>query len=115
VNANPKEIVGWILILIVPFASATALAGALSLMPYETMVEIVKEHFAAVIGLPTAAIFSAFIVVALQQTSGPVKFEGLSFKFEGSSGQVVLWVFRFLAISAAIKLLWAAWRPAGAD
>ena len=40
-----------------------------------------------------------------QDTSGPVKFEGLGFKFEGTSGQVVLWVLYFLAIAGAIKLL----------
>ncbi|WP_341678432.1 hypothetical protein [Niveibacterium sp. SC-1] len=31
---------------------------------------------------------------------------GLRFRFEGTSGQVVLWVLCFMAIAAAVKLLW---------
>ena len=107
-NASPKSIVSWILVLIVPIAATAILTSFLTLIPYEVMVNIVKSHFAAIVGLPISAIFSAFIVVALEQTSGPVKFDGLGFKFEGSSGQVVLWVLCFLAISLAIKLLWNA-------
>jgi hypothetical protein len=42
----------------------------------------------------------------LEQTSGPIEFEGLGFKFKGASGPVVLWVFCFLAIAGAIKLVW---------
>ena len=105
-STNPKAVVSWVLVLTVPVAAVFLLTGFMSLMPYDVMVDIVKPHFAAIVGLPVAAIFAAFIVVALQQTSGPVKFEGLGFKFEGSSGQVVLWVFCFLAIASAIKLLW---------
>jgi hypothetical protein len=107
-SVNPKAIVSWTLVLVVPVSAVIVLTGFMTLLPFEVMVDIVKPHFAAVVGLPIAAIFAAFVVVALQQTSGPVKFEGLGFKFEGSSGQVVLWVFCFLSIAAAIKLLWNA-------
>ena len=107
-TADPKNIVTWVLALVVPVATAVVLAGFLTLIPYEDLLEISKSHFAAIVGLPVSAVFAAFLVVVLQQTSGPVKFEGLGFKFEGTSGQVVLWVLCFLAIAGAIKLLWNA-------
>jgi predicted neutral ceramidase superfamily lipid hydrolase len=105
-SADPKLIVTWVLALAVPVACAVILTGFLTLLPFETMHEIVKNHFAAIVGLPVVAVFSVFLVVVLQQTSGPVKFEGLGFKFEGTSGQVVLWILCFLAMAAALKLLW---------
>lgn len=107
-SADPKTVTTWVLVLVVPFAATAILAGFLTRIPFDVQLEIVKEHFAAIVGLPVAAIFSAFLVVVLQQTSGPVRFEGLGFKFEGTSGQVVLWIFCFLAIAGAIKLLWNA-------
>jgi hypothetical protein len=103
---NPTAVVTWVLALVVPVATGIVLTGFLTLIPYEVLLEIVTSHFAAIVGLPTAAVFSAFLVVVLQQASGPVKFEGLGFKFEGTSGQVVLWVFCFLSVTVAIKLLW---------
>jgi|GEM_PF-2766118 len=103
---DPRIVVTWLLALAVPVATVVILAGLMSFVPIEVQIEVVRAHFAAIVGLPTAAMFSAFLVVVLQQTSGPVKFEGLGFRFEGTSGQVVLWVLCFLAIAAAIKLLW---------
>ena len=105
-NANPTTILTWVLALAMPVAATVVLAGFLNLIPYEVMLEIARKNFAAIVGLPVAAVFAVFLVVVLQQTSGPVKFEGLGFRFEGTSGQVVLWVLCFLAMAGAIKLLW---------
>ena len=68
---------------------------------------LVEENFAAIIGLPMAAV-SAFIVVAVlrEGSENPIKFEALGFKFEGTSGAVVLWLMCFLGIAICIKLLW---------
>ena len=92
-KANPKNVITWILIVIVPIVAVTLLGGFLRYTEPGLIVEIVKNHFAATIGLPMAALLAAFIVVSLRHSDGPVKFEGLGFKFEGSSGQVVLWIF----------------------
>lgn len=105
-NIRPKTVVTWILVLIVPISSAFVLAGFLQYLPQGVMEEIIIKHFQVVIGLPVTAIFSAFLVVALEQSSGPVKFSALGFTFEGSAGQVVLWVLCFLAIVLGIKVLW---------
>ena len=105
-KADPKIILTWVLAVVIPVATSSLLLGFMSFIPYDIMLGIVKQNFAAIVGLPFAAVFSIFLVVMLQQTSGPVKFEGLGFQFEGTSGQVVLWVFCFLSITGAIKLLW---------
>ena len=107
-NADPKRVITWVLVVTVPSAAAVVLAGFLLLLPIDTMSEIAAQHFAAVVGLPLAALLAAFIVVALRHTAGPMKFEGLGFKFEGGAGQVILWVVCFLAIAAGIRLLWTA-------
>lgn len=70
------------------------------------MLQTMIDHFPAAIGLPSGALAALFIVVFLENSSGPIEFEGLGFKFKGASGPIVLWVFCFLAIAGAIKLLW---------
>ncbi len=67
---------------------------------------ILKDHFAAIVGMPVAAAFAFLIVVFLRQTEGPIEFKGLGFDFQGPSGQIAMWVVCFLAIAGALKLLW---------
>ena len=50
--------------------------------------DILKAHYAAIVGLPAGAAVSFILVVLLRQTEGPIEFEGLTFKFQGASGQV---------------------------
>jgi len=68
--------------------------------------EVATQHFAAVIGLPMAAVASLFIVLVLRISSGPIEFEGAGVKFKGAAAQIVFWLLCFLSIVAAIKLLW---------
>ena len=105
-KADPKNVVTWVLIFTVPIGSAVFFSGLLTLAEPGLLMQVVKEHFAATVGLPMAALLSAFIVVALRHAEGPVKFEITGMKFEGASGQVILWVICFISISLAIKLLW---------
>ena len=67
---------------------------------------IAQKHFAAVIGLPMAAIASLFIVLVLEYVSGQIEFEIQGVKFKGAAGQIVFWIFCFLSIVLSIKLLW---------
>lgn len=103
---DPKRVITWVLTIVVPIGVAYVFVVLITFFAPSDLIAIGKEHFAAVVGLPLSALLSAFIVIGLRHTDGPMKFEGLGFKFEGASGQVVLWVFCFLAISFAIKLLW---------
>jgi hypothetical protein len=68
--------------------------------------EILRDHCAAIFGLPGAVATAFIIVIFLRQADGPIEFEALGFKFKGAAGQVVMWVLCFLAIAAALKLVW---------
>lgn len=68
--------------------------------------QVGSGHVAAMLGLPGAALAALALVLGLKAEAGPIKFKGLGFEFEGASGQVILWILCFLAITAAIKLLW---------
>jgi hypothetical protein len=67
---------------------------------------MIEEHFAVVMGLPAAAAGAFILVTLLRQTSGPIEFEGLGFKFRGAAGPIVMWLLCFLGMAGAIKLLW---------
>jgi len=68
--------------------------------------EVLRNHFAAVIGLPMSGILALWIVTILRSQSGPIEFETMGFKIRGASGPVILWIACFLAIALAIRLLW---------
>ena len=70
------------------------------------MMEVFRAHPGALLGLPLAALAALCIVLFLEAKSGPIEFEGFSFKFRGASGEIILWVICFLAIASAIKLMW---------
>jgi hypothetical protein len=70
------------------------------------MMELFRAHPAVVLGLPTGALAAFCIVLFLEAKSGRIEFEGFGFTFRGASGEIILWVICFLAIVAAIKLLW---------
>lgn len=68
--------------------------------------EVLRDHFAAVVGLPMAGILALWVVTILRSQTGPIEFEAMGFKLRGASGPVILWVVCFLAIALAIRLLW---------
>jgi hypothetical protein len=70
------------------------------------LTDLVVKNFPAIIGLPFAFI-AAFVVVALfRQGSAPIEFTGLGLSFKGASGEIILWILCFLAISGSIRMLW---------
>jgi hypothetical protein len=70
------------------------------------IVELTRKQFAAMILVPMAALMAFGVVTLLEWTAGDIEFSGLSFTFKGASGPIVLWVFCFLAITAALQLFW---------
>jgi len=70
------------------------------------MPEFAQKQFGAMIMVPTAALIALCVVIILEWTAGDIKFKGLSFEFEGASGPIVLWVFCFLSIVAALRIFW---------
>jgi hypothetical protein len=88
------------------FAAAYLLSLAYTMIFQPWFIETMKPRLAAGIGLPLAALATMGVVVILEINSGNIKFKGLGFEFEGTSGPIVLWIFVFLSIAGAIKLLW---------
>lgn len=88
------------------FAGSFIVGGAASMLYDPELYRVALEHMPATIGLPSAALAALCIVIVLENTSGPIEFEGLGFKFKGASGPVVLWCLAFLSMAAAIKMLW---------
>ncbi len=70
------------------------------------LLDVAKDHFAATIGLPFAALAALCLVYFLEIKAGPIQFDGFGFKFRGAAGPVIFCVIVFLAIASAIKLLW---------
>jgi hypothetical protein len=86
---------------------AVFLFGAVSTIYYEQwVIQLAREHFAATVGLPFAALAALCLVILLEITAGSVEIKGFGFEFKGAGGPIVMWIFSFLAIAAAIKMLW---------
>jgi hypothetical protein len=74
---------------------------------HEWVEKIVQAHFAAIIGLPSAAVAAAVLVIVLEINAGDIAMNGpLGFQFKGAAGPLILWIFCFLAIAVAIKITW---------
>jgi|SRR5215203_155822 len=77
-----------------------------SWQPDSWVLRMVQEHFAALIGVPMAALIAMCVVLLLRFSAGPIEFKAFGVEFEGASGQVVFWVLCFLSIVSSLKLLW---------
>jgi hypothetical protein len=73
---------------------------------FDVVTEQFKQHFAGVAGLPAIGMGALVLVLTLRHTEGPIKFEGLGFKFEGAAAPLVFWIMAFLAMCLGAKLLW---------
>lgn len=103
-----RSITGWLVILGTSAFSVSFLAFLIfySWHGDSWLVDVVKQHFQATVGLPLSAIAAMCIVFIFKFVSGNIEFEALTFKFKGASGPVVLWTLCFLAMAGAIKMLW---------
>ena len=107
-NQRVRLVARWIVI----FATTTWGIFAGCFLAYHSLtgdrfvVDLTKAQFGAMILVPMAALAALCIVTILEWTAGDIKFKGLSFEFEGASGPIVLWVFCFLAIVAALRFFW---------
>jgi hypothetical protein len=103
-----RAIAGWLIFMGTGMFSAIFL----SFLVYHSwgreswIVDIVKDHFQATVGLPMAAIAAVCIVFLFKFVEGTIELEGLGFKFKGASAPIILWILCFLAIASAIKVLW---------
>lgn len=102
-----KETVKWLAIVGAVLLAAVYLFWLIWGFSYDArFIDIMYEHLAAAVGVPGSIIVAFVIVSILENVSGPIKFEGLGFKFEGASGPIVMWVIVFLSLIGGIRLLW---------
>lgn len=52
----------------------------------QDFIDLYKENFIVIIGLPLAAFGALFLVVFLEQAQGPLEFKGLGFEFKVLQG-----------------------------
>lgn len=97
----------WSIFLAAALYGVTFFAFSIYGMVREQWVEeLVKQHFAATIGLPSAALAALLLVTILEINAGRIEFKAVGFEFKGAAGPIVMWVLCFLSIAAAIRLLW---------
>ena len=105
-----RRVFGWVALFAALFWG-TFVGGFLAyhtLQPDGWMIRLIEHQFAAVILVPMSGLGALCIVLLLRLSSGPLEFKAIGFEFRGASGQVVLWVVSFIAMVAAVKLLWVA-------
>lgn len=78
--------------IVVAFDAATTLSQAGYLPDFR---DLLQAHFAAIVGLPSAAVASFFLVATLRQASGPIEIDTPGFKLRGASGPIWLWIVCF--------------------
>lgn len=99
--------VRWLVVIGASLFGALFLLGAAeTMMTQAWVVELARAHFAATVGLPFAALAALCVVTILEITTGTIEIKGLGFEFKGAGGPIVMWIFAFLAIASAIRLLW---------
>ena len=94
-------------IFLIVIASVVAYLTYLALFEgSDEFVQLETQHFKAIIGIPAAFLSSLFLILLLKQSEKPIEFKGLSLEFRGTSGEIILWIACFLAITHAINALW---------
>ena len=101
-----REVINLGLALVALGATVALIAAAWINRFDPVLSELVVKNFAAIIGLPFAFIASFVVVALFRQGGGSLEFGGFGFHFKGASGEIVLWVLCFVAISGMIRLLW---------
>lgn len=102
-----RNLTKWLVFFGTTLFGAVFLLGATTSIYYEPWVlDLAREHFAATVGLPFAALAALCLVILLEINTGKIEMRGLGFEFKGAAGPLIMWIFCFLAIAGAIKMLW---------
>lgn len=104
-----RQVVTWLSLIgglaLVGITYFPVLRAALAQDPW--LLELFQHHYAAIFGLPGAALLSFILVVVFEARFDNIEMEIMNvLKFRGASGPIILWVLCFLSMTAAIKLLW---------
>lgn len=96
----------WAAAVVISLGFLAACAVWIANFRSDWQIQILREHYAAIVGLPSAAAGAFVMVTLFRQVSGTIRisFGGLS--LEGASGPILLWVVCFIAMALAIKMIW---------
>ena len=75
--------------------------------PKNWLINLLKTHYAPLVGTPMSAVTAFCIVSILRVASGPIEFEAFGLKFRGASGPIVLSALCFLSVVTAFHFLWS--------
>ena len=107
VSGSIQHVVGWGAAIFVSVFALLVFARILWLGYKErAWLDVAKQQFAAVVGLPASAIAALFVVLVLPLASGEIKVVLGPLKLEGAAAPIVFWLLCFLAIVTGIKMLW---------
>jgi hypothetical protein len=104
-----RQVVTWICVACGPALAAITFFPVIhaALQQQQWLLAIFRQHYAAIFGLPSAALLAFMLVVVFEARFDNIEMEIVNLvKFRGASGPIVLWVLCFLSIASAIKLLW---------
>jgi len=97
-----------IALLVVFLASIAGIVVWIANFRAPWQIDMLKNHYAAIVGLPAAAAGSFVLSILARQISGDksMKVSIGTFNIEGPAGPVLLWVVCFLAMAFAIRIVW---------
>lgn len=102
-----KAFATWAVVLATSVASLAALALILRLFYSDPDLfrSLMIQHVRGIVGIPLAAVSAFCVLLIFEARAGKIEFEVLGLRFRGGSGPAVIWVFGFLAIVSAIRIL----------
>ena len=108
---NPEDRLRIVMAWLAVIATALFAAAVFAIVLWrgfkdQAWLTVAQKQFAAVIGLPTAAIAALFIVLVLRIAAGPIEVELGPLKFRGAAAPVVVDLFCCYRPALMIKLLW---------
>ena len=104
-----RQVVTWLCVACGPALAAITFFPVIraALQQQQWLLVIFRQHYAAIFGLPSAALLSFMLVVVFEARFDNIEMEIANLvKFRGASGPIILWILCFLSIASAIKLLW---------
>jgi hypothetical protein len=105
-EADYQIVAFWLAVIVCVLGFAAGVVVWISNFRAPWQLELLRDHYAAIIGLPSSAAGAFVIVTFFRQVAGPIKLSGFGLSVEGAGGPVILWAVCFLVMTIAIKMIW---------
>ena len=103
---NLRRRSAWIVVSIVVCLVVAVLLFVIDAGYHYFFDEVIIHHFAAVIGLPMAALGSLALVLVLRTIAGNIEVKILGVEFKGAAGPLLMWILCFATMAIAISKVW---------